>query len=200
MPSERLSRIALPLAAFVVGAIALVVALLLALGPQPGAPGSGVASVGGPFSLTAQDGRTVRDTDVAGSPFLVFFGFTHCPDVCPTTLYETSEMFRALGPDAGKARALFITVDPERDTPEVMRSYLSSFDDRIVGLTGSPQAVKSMTKAYKVYAKRVPLKDGDYTMDHTALVYLMDKSGRFAGAFNLKRPPAEAAADFRRYL
>jgi protein SCO1/2 len=194
-------RLALPLAVFLMGAVVLAVALMLASRPREGASGtSGVAAVGGPFALTDQDGRPFSEADVLGRPFLVFFGFTHCPDVCPTTLYEMSEMLRVLGPEARQARALFITVDPERDTPAAMKSYLSSFDDRIVGLTGSPQAIDAVTKAYKVYAKKVPLKDGDYTMDHTALVYLMDKTGGFAGAFNLKRAPAEAAADYRRYL
>ncbi len=200
MTSDRLRRVALPLAAFVVGLAALAGALLLTLGPGTRIAGTGPSSIGGVFTLVAQDGRTVTDKDMAGTPFLVFFGFTHCPDICPTTLHETSEFLQALGAGGAKVRALFISVDPERDTPEVLKSYLGSFDPRILGLTGSHEAVEQATKAYKAYAKRVPLKDGDYTMDHTAIVYLMDRDGRFVNAFNLKRPPAEAAADFRRYL
>ncbi len=135
-----------------------------------------------------------------GHPFLVFFGFTHCPDVCPTTLFDVSEVFRALGPDAKDVRALFITVDPERDTPAVLKDYLSSFDPRIVGVTGDDAAIAAAEKAYRVYAKKVPLDGGSYTMDHTAIVYLMNKDGRFVAPFNLKRRPEEAAADLKRYL
>src|SRR5262249_11521926 len=97
-----------------------------------------VAAIGGPFSLTDPDGRTVTEKDFRGHPFLVFFGFTHCPDVCPTTLFEVSEVMKALGPDADRVRALFITVDPERDTPKSLKDYLSSFDPHLSGLTGDP--------------------------------------------------------------
>src|ERR1700719_4603363 len=151
-----------------------------------------VAAIGGPFKLIDQNGKAVSDQDLKGHPFLVFFGFTHCPDVCPTTLFDVSEMLRALGPDADRTRALFITVDPERDTPAVMKDYLSSFDPHLSGLTGDAAAVAAAAKAYRVYYKKVPLDDG-YTMDHTAIVYLMDKDGRFVAPFNLKLT-AEAAA------
>ncbi|RYE76669.1 MAG: SCO family protein, partial [Hyphomicrobiales bacterium] len=132
--------------------------------------------------------------------FLVFFGFTHCPDICPTKLFEISEVLRAAGPKGEKLKALFVTVDPERDTAETMKSYLGSFDPRIVGLTGDRAAIDGAVKAYRAYARKVPLKDGDYTMDHTALVYLMDKNGGFVGAFNIERPPAEAAQEWLRHL
>ena len=159
-----------------------------------------VATIGGPFRLTDQNGRTVSDQDLKGHPFLVFFGFTHCPDVCPTTLFEVSEILRSLGPDANGTRALFITVDPERDTPSVMKDYVSNFDPHVWGLTGDPAAIAAVAKAYRVYYKKVPLDGGGYTMDHTAIVYLMDKNGRFVAPFNLKRPAEAAAADLRRYL
>jgi protein SCO1/2 len=159
-----------------------------------------VATIGGPFRLTDQNGRTVSDQDLKGHPFLVFFGFTHCPDVCPTTLFEVSEILRSLGPDANGMRALFITVDPERDTPAVIKDYLANFDPHLWGLTGDPSAVAAVAKAYRVYYKKVPLDAGGYTMDHTAIVYLMDKNGRFVAPFNLKRPAEAAAADLRRYL
>ena len=135
-----------------------------------------------------------------GQPFLVFFGFTHCPDVCPTTLFEVSEIFRALGPDAKNLRALFVTVDPERDTPAVMKDYLASFDPRIIGVTGDIDAITAAEKSYRVYAKKVPTDGGGYTMDHTAIVYLMNKDGRFVAPFNMKRRPEEAAAELKRYL
>lgn len=194
----RARRLAAPLAAFLVGLVALLIAAYLTFAPSPRM--ATASAVGGPFSLTAGDGRAVTEKDFLGTPHLVFFGFTHCPDVCPTKLFELSEMLRALGGKGAKVRALFITVDPERDTPEVMKSYGSSFDPRIVGLTGDRAQIDAVVRAYRAYAKKVPLKDGDYTMEHTSLVYLMDKDGRFVGSFNVERPPAEAAKDLLRYL
>jgi protein SCO1 len=135
-----------------------------------------------------------------GHPFLVFFGFTHCPDVCPTTLFEVSQILRALGPDADRTRALFITVDPERDTPAVMKDYLSSFDPHLVGLTGNLDAITAVAKAYRVYFRKAPLDDGGYTMDHTAIVCLMDKEGRFVAPFSLKRATDASVADLRKRL
>lgn len=186
-------------AAFLAGLVACLGAIVTLSGTSS-SPMQQVASIGGSFTLVDQDGRTVRDTDLRGHPFLVFFGFTNCPDVCPTTLFEVSEVFRALGPDAAGTRALFITVDPERDTPPVLKDYLSNFDPHLSGLTGDPAAVAAVAKAYRVYYKKVPLDQGGYTMDHTAVVYLMDKNGRFVSPFNLKRTTEAAAADLRRYL
>jgi protein SCO1/2 len=157
------------------------------------------SAIGGPFQLTAQDGRQTSDKDFLGRPFLVFFGYTHCPDICHTTLFEMSEILRALGP-AAKIGALFVTVDPERDTPAVLKDYLSNFDPRIVGLTGPREALDPVLKAYRIYAKRAPGGDSDYAVDHTTVVYLMDKNGRFVNAFNVARPPAEAARELERYL
>jgi len=154
----------------------------------------------GDLQMTDQQGKPRRLADLSGAPALVFFGFTHCPDVCPTALFEISEILRALGPDGDRVRALFVTVDPERDTPEKLKDYLSSFDPRLIGATGDDAAIKAIEKGYRVYAKRVPLDGGGYTMDHTAIVYLMDKDGRFVAPFNMKRRPAEAAAELRRYL
>jgi protein SCO1 len=196
--SDRARRIALPLAVFLFGLVALGAAALLTLAPS--ARQSGVASVGGPFSLTSHDGRTVTEKDVRGAPHLVFFGFTHCPDICPTKLFEISEVLRAAGERGRRLKALFITVDPERDTPELLKAYLGSFDERIIGLTGSPEAVQAAVKAYRGFARKAPTADGDYTMEHTSLVYLMDKGGRFVSSFNLNRPPAEAAQDLLRLL
>jgi len=158
------------------------------------------AAIGGPFQLTDQAGRTVTDKDLKGRPTLIFFGFTHCPDVCPTSLFEISEVLKAMGKDADRVNAYFVSVDPERDTAAAMKDYLSSFDPHLKGLTGNPEAVAKVLSAYRVYSKKVPLKDGDYTMDHTALIYLMDRDGQFVAPFNLKRTPAEAAVDLKRYL
>ena len=192
--SDRTRRLALPLAAFLLGLVVLGVAAVLTLAPA--SRPAGAANVGGPFRLVDQDGRTVTDREFVGAPHLVFFGFTRCPDICPTKLFEISEVLRATG-DKGRAlRALFVTVDPERDTPEALKSYLSSFDDRIVGLTGDPEAIQATVRAYRAFARKVPLKDNDYTMEHTALVYLMDKNGHFVSSFNLNRAPAEAAREW----
>ncbi len=158
------------------------------------------AAIGGPFQLTDQSGQVVTEKNLKGRPTLIFFGFTHCPDVCPTALFEISEVLRAMGNDAAKVNAFFVSVDPERDTQAAMKDYLSSFDPHLKGLTGDPEAVAKVISAYRVYAKKVPLKDGDYTMDHTALIYLMDREGHFVAPFNLKRKPEEAAADLNRYL
>jgi protein SCO1 len=187
-------------AAFLAGLV-LCFAVALVLSDRLSAPGAQqVAAIGGPFKLVDQNGGTLTDRDLKGHPFLVFFGFTHCPDVCPTTLFEVSEILRALGPDADRTRALFVTVDPERDTAPVMKDYLSSFDPHLSGLTGDTAAIAAVAKAYRVYYKKVPMDQGGYTMDHTAIVYLMDKDGRFVAPFNLKRTTEAAAADLRRYL
>jgi protein SCO1 len=195
----RTAQILLMLAGFLAGVASIVLVVILVSGRDP-VPSAGAAAIGGPFSLTDQNGRTVTDRDLRGHPFLVFFGFTHCPDVCPTSLFEISEVLGKLGPDAQKVSAVFVTIDPERDTPAAMKDYLSSFNPHLVGLTGDPAAIAAVAKEYRVYVKKVPLNNGDYTMDHTALVYLMDKDGRFVTPFNLKRTPEDAAADLRRYL
>ena len=196
--NPRTTRIILVLSAFVAGLVFFSTVVFIVTGMSP-APIAMPSAVGGPFALTDQNGKTITDKDMAGHPFLVFFGFTHCPDVCPTTLFDVSEIFRALGPDK-QVRALFITVDPERDTPAVMKDYLSSFDPRITGATGDEAAVAAAIKGYRVYAKKVPTDGGGYTMDHTAIVYLMGKDGRFVAPFNMKRRPNEAAEDLKRYL
>ncbi|TFV74753.1 SCO family protein [Bradyrhizobium frederickii] len=158
------------------------------------------AAIGGPFQLTDQNGKAVTDKSLKGKPTLIFFGYTHCPDVCPTSLFEISEVLRVMGKDADKVNAVFISVDPERDTPATMKEYLSSFDPHLEGLSGDPAEIAKVITSYRVYAKKIPTKDGDYTMDHTALIYLMDRDGRFVSPFNLKRTPEEAAADLRKYL
>ena len=197
--SARTARLLLVLGSFVAGLALFSAVVFIVTGRGP-APISLPSAVGGPFRLVDQNEQTITEQDLKGQPFLVFFGFTHCPDVCPTTLFEVSEILRVLGPDSKRVRALFITVDPERDTPAKLKDYLSSFDPRVVGVTGDPAAIVAVEKAYRVYAKKVPLDAGGYTMDHTAIVYLMDKDGHFVAPFNLKRRPEEAAADLRRYL
>ncbi|MEA2834531.1 MAG: hypothetical protein QOG66_2733 [Methylobacteriaceae bacterium] len=193
-PLDR--RLLLPLLIFIVGLAALALAAVVAL-RDPDAPP--VSSIGGPFTLTGSNGQVITQKNFAGEPTLVFFGYTHCPDVCPATLFEMSEVLRALGPDK-KAAALFITVDPERDTPEVMKDYLSSFDPRIVGGTGSRAQVDTVLKEFRVYSRKVQGEGDEYTMDHTALVYLMDKQWRFVRPFRMDRTPADVAAELSKYL
>ena len=155
--------------------------------------------IGGPFALQDGDGKTVSDQTLRGRPFLVYFGYTHCPDVCPTELARISDILTQMGDKS--IPALFITVDPQRDTPKTMQDYVSSFNSRIIGLSGSPQAIAAAEKAYRVFSRKGQSQpDGDYSMDHSSIVYLMDKSGSFVEAFNVERPPEEAAKDLERFL
>ena len=179
----------------------LLIGLLVMIWAMGGVKGvTAPAAIGGPFQLVDQSGASVTEKNLQGKPSLIFFGFTHCPDVCPTALFEMSEILRAMGKDADRVNAYFISVDPERDNKDAMKDYLSSFDPHLKGLTGDPEAIAKVLSVYRVYAKKVPLKDGDYTMDHTALTYLMDRDGRFVAPFNLNRKPEEAAADLKKYL
>jgi protein SCO1 len=172
----------------------------LVYGVMPGRANLGSPEIGGSFSLIGQDGRVVTNADLAGRPYLVFFGYTHCPDFCPTALFDISAVFKELGPNK-KVAALFVTVDPERDTPDILKTYLENFDSRIIGLTGDPRTTEAIAKAFRIYAKKVPGdKSGEYTVDHTGIVYLMDKRGIFVSAFNLQRPPRQAARELEAYL
>ena len=142
-----------------------------------------VQSIGGPFTMVNDEGRTVTEADFAGKPTVMFFGFTHCPDVCPTTLFELAGLMQKLGPEAGKLNYAFVSVDPERDTPQILHDYIASFDSRIVGLTGTDEQMAKMAEEYRVYHRKVPTEDG-YTMDHTATVYLMDPDNNLAGTID----------------
>ena len=193
-------RISLILLAFLAGFLASLGAILIGSGRVLAPSGQQAAAIGGPFRLTDQDGRTVTEQDLNGHPSLVFFGFTHCPDICPTTLFDISEVMRALGADADRTHAVFITVDPERDTAPVLKDYMSSFDPHLSALTGDLPSITAVAKEYRVYFKKVPLDGGGYTMDHTAIVYLMDKDGRFVAPFNMRRTADVAAADLRKRL
>lgn len=187
----------LPLAAIGAGFALLFAAFVAFTNNKPIATAS--SSIGGPFQLTAHTGQQITDKDLLGRPFLVFFGYTHCPDVCHTTLFEMSEILRAMGP-AAKIGALFVTVDPERDTPEILKDYLSNFDPRIVGVSGPHEALDPMLKEYRIYVKRAPSATDDYSVDHTTVVYLMDKNGRFVSSFNVARKPFEAARELEKHL
>ena len=185
-------RIAATMAAVAVLATA---AVWLASAPR----GSNASLIGGPFALQDGDGKTVTEQSMLGRPFLVYFGYTHCPDVCPTELANISDVLAKMGDRA--IPALFVTIDPERDTPKVMQDYVSSFDPHIIGLSGSPQAIGAATKGYRVFARKGKIQsDGGYSMDHSSIVYLMNKTGGFAEALNLERPPGETAKELESYL
>jgi protein SCO1 len=157
------------------------------------------ALIGGPFALQDGNGKTVSDQTLKGRPFLVYFGYTHCPDVCPTELAHISEILDKMGKKS--IPALFITVDPDRDTPKIMQDYVSSFNPAIIGLSGTPQAVAATEKTFRVFARKGEKQpDGDYSMDHSSIVYLMDKNGAFVEAFNVERAPADAAKDLEARL
>ncbi len=180
--------------AFVVVALGFAAFILVSPSGRPRA-----ALIGGPFALENGAGKTVSDQTLRGRPFLVYFGYTHCPDVCPTELAHISDILNKMGNKA--IPALFITVDPERDTPKVMQDYVSSFNPAIVGLSGSPQSVAATEKTFRVFARKGEKQpDGDYSMDHSSVVYLMDKNGAFIEAFNVERPPEEAAKDLEARL
>lgn len=183
------------------GAFALYSIYLLTVGRDSGSviTDAGI-SIGGPFTLTDDDGRRVSEADYAGRAHLVFFGFTHCPEICPTTLAEATSVLDELGDDASKLDVLFITVDPERDTPEALHEYVSNFHPQITGLTGSVQEVATVAREFRAYYKKVPFDDGDYTMDHSTVVYLMGKDGKFVGPVALDREPAQIADQLRAYL
>lgn len=196
--NAKASRIVVVLGAFLAGLVLFLGAIFLVTGLSP-SPGVS-ATIGGSFDLVDENGKPFTNQDMKGKPYLVFFGYTHCPDICPTTLYDMSQLFRKLGPDADKVGALFITVDPARDTQPVLKDYMASFDPHLRGLTGGQNAIDQAIGDYRVYAKKVPLEGGQYAMDHTAIVYLMDKDGRFVAPFNMERNVDAEATDLRRYM
>lgn len=159
------------------------------------------ADIGGPFTLTDQHGETVTQADLIGSPHAVFFGYTYCPDVCPTTLWELSTYMAALGEKADDLKVVFVSVDPERDTPEALGDYISAFDDRIIGLTGSREAIDETVRAYRAYYKIHPEDDeGDVLIDHTATTYLFDEAGRFTGTIAYGEAAETARAKLERLV
>jgi protein SCO1/2 len=174
-----------------VAAVASIAALVTAvivftLSPPPANHRAETAPIGGPFELLDQDAIKVTDKTFAGKPSVIFFGYTSCPDACPTTLSGLSTWLNAIGPDADKLNVLFISIDPERDTSARLKEYLSSFDPRIRGLTGTGEQVAAVAKQYRVYYKRIQLADGGYAMDHTAAIFLMDRAGKFVNPISLQ--------------
>jgi protein SCO1 len=177
--------------------VVLAMALVAIVLPALAAPSPTI--VGGPFTLVASDGTTVTDQTFRGKWLLVYFGYTFCPNTCPTTLLEIATALEKLGADAIKVQPLFITVDPQRDTPDVMAQYTQSFDARIVGLTGTPRQIAAIAQEYGVYYARQQTGPGaeDYVVDHSTYVYLMDSQGKFVRGFDADTPGALIAAAVR---
>ncbi len=156
--------------------------------------------IGGPFQLVDADGTPFTFKDLQGKPSLVYFGFTHCPDICPTTLFLMSQVLERLGPDADRINALFITVDPDRDTPDQMKSYLAASDPHLRGLTGDRAHLAVAWDIYGVEATVVPTTSSNYNMNHTSDVFVLDRSGRFRSSFDMNASPEQAVADIQGLL
>ncbi len=146
---------------------------------------SSTPAIGRPFELVSHRGQLIDNAVLKGKPYLAFFGFTHCPDICPTTLFELSDLMSELGPAASGFNVVFISVDPERDTQQLLSEYMTSFDPRILALRGTPEQTATAVKAFSAYSRKVPTGDGGYTMDHTAGVYMMDADGGFKGTLDM---------------
>jgi protein SCO1/2 len=157
-------------------------------------------ALGGPFAMRDQHGVAVSEADLRGRPSLMFFGFTSCPDICPTTLDVVARWLQAMGPAADRLQVFFVTVDPERDDPSTLKAYVGSFDPRIRALVGSEAELSAMAEKWRVVYRRVELSGGGYTMDHTASLFLMDREGRFAGTISPQEGDAAALAKLRRLL
>ncbi|WP_297560175.1 SCO family protein [Nitratireductor sp.] len=153
---------------------------------------------GVPFELVDQDGNTITEAAFRDGPTVVFFGFTHCPEVCPTTLFELDGYLEELGEEGEEIEPYFVSIDPERDTPEVMKTYLSNFSDRITGITGDPEKVAAMAKGFSIYVRKVELEGDDYTMDHTASILLLDSDGDFFGTIAYEENRDTAIAKLKR--
>jgi protein SCO1 len=191
-------QIVIPALAAVAGFAAVALSTAYIVSKHQAGPGVAVASVGGPFELVDDGGAAVTDRTLAGKPSVMYFGYTYCPDVCPTTLLDMSRWIKKLGPEADKLNYVFVTVDPERDTPQLMHSYLSSFDHHIRGFTGTAEQVAKIAREYRVYFKRVPTDDGGYLMDHSAVVYLMGASGNLVGVIPYQEDDATALTKLRK--
>ena len=160
----------------------------------------GEAEIGGPYVLTDQNGALRDSRDFTGQWQLLYFGYTHCPDVCPLTLELMGDVMERLGPSARRITPIFITIDPARDTPKVMKDYVTAFGKEFVGLTGDARSIAVVEKEYRVYARRRDLAHGEYAMDHSSMIYLMDPKGKFVTDYNDVADPQKIAADIKARL
>ena len=183
-----------------VGLAALGLVLFVALRPGAPAPPSGALAIGGPFQLIDQSGRSVDQRILKGRWSAVFFGYTFCPDVCPTTLGVISQALDKMGVDQNRIVPVFITIDPDRDTPSVLKNYMAAFGPRFVGLTGSQAQITAVEKEYRVYAKKQPLAAGGYGMDHSSVIYLMGPDGKLVSFYDEATSPDDLAKDLREKL
>jgi protein SCO1 len=198
--SPRFVLAAAVLAGLVILGAGVFLALALHKNPR-GAAGTALGSViGGSFRLTDQNGKTVTDVDLKGKWSLIYFGYTHCPDACPTALNDIAIALDELGAKREEVRPVFITVDPERDTTEALKSYVTSFDAPILALTGTPEQVAQAAKAYRVYYAKHPEAGGDYSMDHSSVIYVMDPQGRFTASFTHESTPEQIAERLKKLL
>jgi protein SCO1 len=167
-----------------------------------GPPGAGVfaSAIGGPFRLIDQDGNKVTDRDLRGKWLLVYFGYTHCPDACPTALNNIALALQELGVRRDKVRPVFITVDPARDTSAVLKEYVKSFDAPILALTGSPEAIAQAAHGYRVYYAKHESSGGDYEMDHSSIIYVMDPQGRFAATLTHQNSPKDITEQLKKLI
>jgi protein SCO1/2 len=161
---------------------------------------TGHAQVGGPFRLTDQNGKSVSDQDFRGRAMLIYFGYSFCPDVCPTTLQVMADAIGKLGDKAARITPVFITIDPERDTPKVLKEYMAAFGPNFVGLTGSAAEIKKVEKDYRVYAEKKPLKGGNYGMDHSSVLYLMGPDGRLVTYYDEAISPDNLAKELKQKI
>lgn len=169
------------------GMVALAVAafaLFAMRQPEHAAQQDSKIVIGGTFAMTSHLGQPVTEQDYLGQPMAMFFGFTNCPDICPTTLLRMTDLMKKLGPDADKLQVVLVSVDPERDTPEILKSYLEQFDPRFSAMTGTPEQLAAFAKGYRFVYKKVPMSEGNYTIDHSAGVYLYDAMGAFVGTLD----------------
>lgn len=161
---------------------------------------SGVAAIGGPFSLIDQNGKTRTDADFRGRYMLIYFGYSNCPDVCPVSLGVIADAVERLGAKANRVAPIFITVDPERDTPSILKQYLAVFSPRLVGLTGTPKAIRQVTNEYRVFVTRHATQGSSYAVDHSNIIYLMGPDGKFIADYDETLGPDGLAAALRKHL
>lgn len=193
-------------AVILLGTLAMLTLYHPGLRPQatPSGDAGGTVAIGGPFALVDGKGNAFTDADLKGKYSLIFFGFTHCPDICPLTLQVMTDAIEQAGPAGERVTPVFVSVDPERDTVEAVGSYVGAFHPRFVGLTGTPEQVEAAAKAYRVFFRKAPLKDnegketGEYTVEHTGIIFLMDPEGRYLTHFSSGAPAADMTAYIRR--